>query len=348
MSTVKLDRGKLKSRTTVLIIISALILSLGIYVVGIMTLNSTDQTPVDLGKVPDQGPVNSGVTVPGSDLDEQEAADPQHSEEDTQTPLNGEENKPGTVDDSKSQPGVSQPDPPGTPVRPSYDEAGNPPTAPGLVMKHRDFKAEPAKVAYLTFDDGPYPQTTPKILQILQDEGVKATFFVLGSRIEGNPNLLKEIYAAGHAIGNHTYTHDYKELYQTPEHFLREIQWTEDLIYQDIGIRPKIVRAPGGSSNFNVGYFNLMDSQDYLMYDWNASNDDTTQALLPVDALVQNVINTTQGKNKVIVLMHDLGAKTTTVKALPQIINYLKQQGYEFGVLSPDVAPILFSSGFNK
>jgi peptidoglycan/xylan/chitin deacetylase (PgdA/CDA1 family) len=241
------------------------------------------------------------------------------------------------------------PDPPQTPIHPYYQLAGAPPSAPGLVMRVRAFAEEPQKIAYLTFDDGPYPQTTPRILKILQDEGVKATFFVVGRQVARYPDLLKAEYTQGEGIGNHSYSHDYKLVYRSPEAFLAEIKQTEELIFKTIGTRPRIVRAPGGTQgHFHVNYYNVLDAADYLVYDWNVSCGDADASLVPADQLVQNIKTQAPGKSRIIILMHDAGFKLTTVDALPQIIQYLKQQGYSFGVITPKVAPILFPGGFNS
>jgi peptidoglycan-N-acetylglucosamine deacetylase len=236
-----------------------------------------------------------------------------------------------------------------TPIHPYYDLNGTPPSAPGLAMRVRTFSEEPPKVAYLTFDDGPYPQTTPHILKILKDEEVKATFFVIGKQVERYPDLLKAEYDQGEGIGNHSYSHEYNLVYRSPETFLAEIKQTEELIYKTIGVRPHIVRAPGGTQgHFHVNYYNSLDAADYLVYDWNVSSGDASAPLVPTDQLIAAIKNQVPGRSRIIILMHDAGAKLTTVDALPKIIAYLKQQGFAFGVITPKVAPILFPGGFNS
>ncbi|TGE33899.1 polysaccharide deacetylase family protein [Desulfosporosinus sp. Sb-LF] len=254
------------------------------------------------------------------------------------------------VDESDNNPAPTPPPAlPQTPIHPYYDLGGAPPSAPGLAMRVRVFNVEPPKIAYLTFDDGPYPGTTPRILKILQDEGVKATFFVLGGQVERYPDLLKAEFEQGQGIGNHSYSHDYRSLYRSPEAFLAEIKQTEELIFRTIGTRPQIVRAPGGTQgHFHVNYYNALDAADYLIYDWNVSSGDTAAPLVPANQLIHNIETQVPGKSRIIILMHDAGAKVTTVDALPQIIEYLKQQGYTFGVLTPKVAPILFPGGFHS
>ncbi|MEA5022042.1 hypothetical protein SDC9_17211 [bioreactor metagenome] len=239
-----------------------------------------------------------------------------------------------------------EPAPPGTPVRTFYELSGTPPTAPGLAMKHRVFKEEPPKIVYLTIDDGP-SENTVHILDILKQEEVNATFFVIGTQVERYPELLKKAYEQGNAIGNHTYSHNYSEIYQSPEAFVANLKKNEELIYKLIGVRPKVIRTPGGThGNFHISYYNAVDAQDYLVYDWNVSTGDASAPLVPAETLIKNVKEQAPGRDRIILLMHDAPGKWTTVDALPKIIRFLKEQGYEFGVLSPEVAPILFPGGF--
>ncbi|MGE4273070.1 MAG: polysaccharide deacetylase family protein [Desulfitobacterium sp.] len=238
------------------------------------------------------------------------------------------------------------PAPPGTPIRTFYELSGTPPTAPGLAMKHRVFKEEPPKIVYLTIDDGPSENTAP-ILEVLKREGVKATFFVIGTQVEKYPELFKQTYVQGNAIGNHTYSHNYSEIYRSPEDFIANLKKNEELIYRLIGIRPQVIRTPGGThGNFHISYYNAVDAEDYLVYDWNVSTGDATAPVVSVETILGNIKEQVPGRDRVILLMHDSYGKGTTVEALPQIIQFLKKQGYEFGVLSPEVAPILFPGGF--
>ena len=239
--------------------------------------------------------------------------------------------------------------PQGTPIYSHYDAAGNPPTAPGLAMRPRQFQSENGKMAFLTFDDGPYPSTTPKILSILAQEKVHATFFDVGQRVELNPNLLKAEYDQGNEIGNHTYSHNMAEVYKGPAAFMSDVTKAETVIYNVIGIRPQIIRAPGGTvGNFNINYFNAVDAGGYLMEDWNVDSGDTDASLVPENQLIHNVEQQIQGKTRVVILMHDLAGKNTTIQALPIIIEMLKKQGFSFGVLGPHVRPIVFPEGLHN
>lgn len=282
--------------------------------------------------------------IPSESEDEKE---PEKNGNSTEGSTGGFQELPPT---SGKKPSIStetpEPGPPGTPIRTFYELTGSPPTAPGLAMKHRNFNQEPEKIVYLTIDDGPSENTLP-ILEILKQEEVKATFFVIGSQVERYPEILKKTHEEGHAIGNHTYSHNYSEIYQSPEAFLANLKKSDELIYELIGIRPKVIRTPGGThGNFHISFYNAVDKEDYLVYDWNVSTEDATAPLVATETIIQNVKNQVPGKNRIIMLMHDAPGKWTTVQALPQIIQYLKEEGYEFGILTPEVAPILFPGGF--
>lgn len=236
-----------------------------------------------------------------------------------------------------------------TPIWPYYSDSGDPPTAPGLAMCRRNFRPESRKMAYLTFDDGPYSDTTPQILDILAVEDVRATFFVIGSQAKAYPDLIKAEYEQGHGIGNHTYSHKTNIVYRGPQAFLAEVKKAEDVIYTAIGVRPQIVRAPGGTaSHFNIDYYNTVDAAGYLMEDWNVDPGDTWALLVPKQRIIDNVRQQIQGKDRVVILLHDLVGKTTTIEALPEIIELLRQEGFSFGVLGPDVKPVLFSTSFRN
>ncbi|WP_459999486.1 polysaccharide deacetylase family protein [Paradesulfitobacterium aromaticivorans] len=284
---------------------------------------------------PSASPGDSGQT--GA----QDQSDPPPATEPSSTGASGSQASAGS-----SAPGQGVPDSP-TAFRMFYDGEGNPPQAPGLNMKARRFASERSKTVYLSIDDGPYPETTPRLLEILRDKGVSATFFVIGRQVERYPELLKAEYEQGHGIGNHSYSHNYATVYQSPESFLQEIKQNEDIIFKTIGVRPRMIRAPGGTQgHFNIAYYNAVDADDYLVYDWNVSTGDAAAPLVSASQLVENVKKQIAGKERAIILMHDTGTKKTTVAALPQIIDYLRDQGYRFAVLSPEVTPILFTGGF--
>ena len=225
------------------------------------------------------------------------------------------------------------------PTKPVYDkyilwerqEKGLPFALPYL----EPYEAE--SVVYLTFDDGPDDKVTPQILDILKAEGVKATFYVCGNMVEAYPEVLKRIFNEGHAIGNHSYNHRYNELYASPWSFMEQIIQTDNAIKNVIGVRPFIIRAPGGVGMFNGDYWSMIDSCGYVEHDWNALTEDATPSKPNASTQVNNVLKYLGDKppRSVIILMHSNSDKTETVKALPEIIHFLRDWGYKFGVVTP-------------
>ncbi|WP_426334042.1 polysaccharide deacetylase family protein [Paenibacillus silvae] len=198
------------------------------------------------------------------------------------------------------------------------------------------------KVVYLSFDDGP-GKHTPEVLDILRDAGVKATFFVLGQQAERKPEMIKRIHREGHAIGNHTYNHEYSELYRNFLSFWQQIKRTEDIIHSIIGIRPALVRAPGGTyGHFDHTYFDLLKRGGYAVMDWNVDSGDSKRRNVPAAEIVAHATAVSAGTSNALVLMHDGGAHAETVKALPDIIHYYKQQGYRFEVMQSSDEPVQF------
>lgn len=193
---------------------------------------------------------------------------------------------------------------------------------------------EGTKAVYLTFDDGP-SDTTDAILDVLKAKNVKATFFVLGKNAEKNPNTLKRIAREGHKIGNHSYSHEYKNLYDDTDFFIDDVTHAENVITQIAGndAYTKIFRFPGGSfEKYKKPKADILIENDYCFVDWNASNGDAEGHEIPKDELVKNAIKTSEGKNTVVLLMHDSRNKLTTAEALPEIIDYFKQNNYFFAV----------------
>ena len=191
---------------------------------------------------------------------------------------------------------------------------------------------------YLTFDDGPDDKITPQILDILKAEGVKATFYVCGNMVETYPDVLKRIFNEGHAIGNHSYDHRYDQLYASPWSFMEQIIKTDNAIKNVIGVRPFIIRAPGGAgSMFTSNYWNMVADCGYVEHDWNALTEDATPSKPNASQQISNVLRNLGDTppRSVIVLMHCNSDKTETVKALPEIIHFLRDWGYKFGVVTP-------------
>ncbi len=193
------------------------------------------------------------------------------------------------------------------------------------------------KIAYLTFDDGPSSAITPQILQILKDNDIKAAFFVLGSRVELLPDLVKQEYEEGHYIANHGYSHDYTKVYASANAVFDEYNVTENAIRKAIGneeYASHIFRFPGGSEKGKYATVKndakkILEENNISYINWNALTNDAV-GTPTAESLVEDLKKTSEGKNKLVVLMHDSGKKQLTADTLPQVISYLKEQGYCF------------------
>lgn len=197
------------------------------------------------------------------------------------------------------------------------------------------------KVCYLTFDDGPSANTL-KILDILNKYGVKATFFVINSADIG---YVKNIYEAGHTVGLHTATHNYSQIYASTDAYFNDLQQISDKVESIIGINPTVMRFPGGSSNkvsakycggIMTRLVSLVQERGYSYFDWNVASGDADSNTPSYTYIRNNVLNSAKNKNSACVLMHDSSAKTTTVQALPEIIEGLTAMGYRFEALTPE------------
>ena len=193
------------------------------------------------------------------------------------------------------------------------------------------------KRAFLTFDDGP-STVTDEILDILKQEDVKATFFVLGSKVKEKPDEVKRMYDEGHYIANHGYTHIYENIYASPDAVLNEFNMCNDEVRKAINVpeyNSYLFRFPGGLSG---GKYEIVKSQanellkqnNIVHVDWNALTGDAETNDLTIDFELSRLKETTENKNSVVILMHDAPIKKVTAEALPQIIAYLKGQGYSF------------------
>ena len=199
-------------------------------------------------------------------------------------------------------------------------------------------------VVYLTFDDGPNKANTEKILQILKEENIHATFFLTGQNVRLYPDVVKEIYQSGNAIGVHSYTHDYKKIYASPQAYIDELLQTDTLIYNAIGVRPVISRAPGGTQgHFTPAFWQAIQDIGYIEVGWNALTGDADGTGKTAEKEIANVKNQMALRpylhSHLVILMHDASGHEATVEALPTIISMLKEQGYTFRVVTTAIPP---------
>lgn len=201
----------------------------------------------------------------------------------------------------------------------------------------RDLYYSTEKLAYLTFDDGPSATITPQVLDILKSEGVPATFFVVGKRVEMYPNLVKRAYEEGHYIANHGYTHEYSQIYRSSDTIFEEYINCENAVRGALGIddyRMYLFRYPGGSAggryaDIKAESQNVLNSYGVTYTNWNCMTGDA-EGKNTVGAQLEELQNTMQGDDAIIVLMHDASDKQVTVDSLPSIIALLRDQGYQF------------------
>lgn len=204
----------------------------------------------------------------------------------------------------------------------------------------------PNKTAYLTFDDGP-SGNTDIILQTLQEENVKATFFVVGTDDAGNLARMRRIVQEGHTIGMHSYSHSYKKIYASVEAFLKDMYQVFNLIKDTTGVTPTCFRFPGGSINsFNKAVYKDIKAEmirrGFVPYDWNVSSGDASTTKYTPEQLTGHVLNGIGSKSRIIVLMHDSSSKENTAQAVRQIIIGIREKGFIFAPLDYQTKPILF------
>lgn len=187
---------------------------------------------------------------------------------------------------------------------------------------------------FLTFDDGPTDSTTPLVLDVLKKENVRATFFVIGRQIAGREEIVRRTAHEGHAIGIHSQTHEYKEIYASPEALLADIEACRKAILSVLpNFSGKLYRYPGGSISAGEALRSAVKGAGWEAHDWNASVEDAVQRRANADELYRNAVSTAAGKNRVVLLLHDGVNYKQTVLALPQIIRYFKGEGYVFKTL---------------
>lgn len=211
-----------------------------------------------------------------------------------------------------------------TPVQtPQIQEDSSSAEASEPVAEESSGQEEIHKV-YLTFDDGPSIYTND-ILDILDSYNVKATFFVVGKEGTNAEEALQRIVDEGHTLGMHSYSHKYKELYESMDSFTQDFARIRDYIYQATGEESVCYRFPGGSSNTVSeidmhDFIEYLDSQGVEYYDWNVSSGDGGSMKLSTDTLLENCTKDIDTRDTSIILLHDSAEKPTTVEALPDII----------------------------
>lgn len=206
-------------------------------------------------------------------------------------------------------------------------------------------KEETTQRVYLTFDDGPSDRTN-EILDILKQYNVKATFFVVGKTDEKSIEIYKRIVADGHALGLHSFSHKYDEIYRSEDAFLQDIKKLQDFLFETTGQKVSILRFPGGSSNkvstLDMKHLILrLDDLGIHYFDWNVSSQDANGKETPTNQLVANVLVNVKKFPDCIVLLHDGVNKQETVSALPSMLDELvATPGLELLPITQETKPI--------
>lgn len=201
------------------------------------------------------------------------------------------------------------------------------------------------KYIFLTFDDGPSPNTE-KVLNILKEKNVKATFFMLGNNITNYDNaktIIKRCITEGNAIGNHTYTHDFKKLYPNNSvnttTYIEEFNKTNTLLKSILGsdFNARVTRMPGGYNSrqyYKDAALPIFDEtlkkNNVVSIDWTSLNGDAEGKNYSSNDLLNNAIKNSHEQSQIVILMHDTYGKEKTVQMLPALIDHFKNNGYEF------------------
>ncbi len=209
------------------------------------------------------------------------------------------------------------------------------------VVSSKDINKE--GVIYLTFDDGPSSTITGQILDILKEENIKATFFVIHHDKSLN-YLIQREFQEGHTVGLHSYTHDYASVYQSKDAYFNDLDKIQEEVYQITGVKSQIIRFPGGSSNtvskkYMSGIMSLLTEEvvqrGYHYFDWNVSSGDAGE-VHSSEEVYENVIAGLSLNRSNVILMHDFEKNYYTLNALRDIIHYGKESGYTFEKITMD------------
>jgi peptidoglycan-N-acetylglucosamine deacetylase len=187
------------------------------------------------------------------------------------------------------------------------------------------------KVIALTFDDGPDPENTPRILELLKQYDAKATFFLTGKKVERYPELVKREQNEGHELANHTYNHTFFNSRASFSKLKQELLQADEAIFKVTGQKCHLFRPPGGY--YNEKLVTIAKEEGYIVVMWSWHQDTKDWSTPGVNKIVNNVLSDT--RNGDIVLFHDYSdGQTQTADALKIILPKLKERGYRFVTVS--------------
>lgn len=200
----------------------------------------------------------------------------------------------------------------------------------------------PRGTIYLTFDDGPY-MFTEELLDVLEEENVKATFFVTDQN-DDYISLIAREFEDGHSVGAHSCGHEYREIYKSDDALFADFECIQKIIKEQTGSYTRLYRFPGGSSNTVSAEYcdgiitraaQRLEKEGFVYFDWDIASGDS-DGIRDSERLTENVMEELEesGDGDKIILMHDI--YEWTVDAVPEIINRARDKGYIFAALSPD------------
>ncbi|MDY4950397.1 MAG: polysaccharide deacetylase family protein [Clostridium cadaveris] len=221
------------------------------------------------------------------------------------------------------------------------------PASYGRDIVKRRVSKDGKRIVFLTFDDGPSLKNTPKILDVLDKNSIKGTFFLIGKTVDQGgeyAEIVRRMHKEGHAICSHGYTHSGKNLYPNGvvnvDHLLKEIDDTDNAISKALGFdyKCKMFRFPYGEvtriykhdRNINKA-IDILGEHGITSIDWNSLTEDAVGNKKSKQQLMNNLKKTSKGKDKIVVLLHDSEDREDTANMIQDIINYFRSQGYSFG-----------------
>lgn len=223
---------------------------------------------------------------------------------------------------------------------------------PNLRVSHQEqLQPAPANTVYFTFDDG-VSQNTNKILDMLQQQDVKATFFVTAQNADQPyaAETLRRIVNEGHSLGLHTYSHDFSKIYRSVDHYLADLDRLNGYIYETVGIYPDIFRFPGGSATVSASpavmkaLIRELTARGYQYYDWDVVSGDDTATVYAPEYLAQNMLRGVEEGKATVILLHDNATPVTSAQAVDLVINHLRERGFVFDRLTAAIEPVHIQS----
>ena len=208
-----------------------------------------------------------------------------------------------------------------------------------VVQQHESDLQE--KAIYLTFDDGP-SNVTSELLDLLDDYGMKATFFMLGPNMRANPEMVQRKHEEGHGLALHGMTHEVQQVYGHADAPTEEMTEGQEIVEQITGIQTNMVRTPYGSVPYLTDPMRyLLYQQNFKVWDWNVDSLDWKYNDGGyVKPTIQKILNVIEEGETPVILLHD---REATVKYLPKLLSFIQKQGYQTKILTNDMEPIIFS-----